>query len=124
MAGHGNNPLGLKSWYLGLLGLISWCLGLKSFWDSNPGIQIARKCKGKNSQTGNQSGNGTGTVKKPKCTLCGGKHWNLMFCPKLPQYLPYGNSQVQAPASLCIKCMGTKLQNADQCTHVGSQMGA
>ena len=40
-----------------------------------------------------------------------------MFCPKLPQYLPYGNSQVQAPASLCIKCMGTEFQNADQCTH-------
>ena len=51
-----------------------------------------RKGKGKNSKTGNQTGNGAGTVKKPKCSLCGGKHWNLMFCPKLPQYLPHGNS--------------------------------
>ena len=90
--------------------------GKYSICDSNPGIQFAGKGrgngretfifpnkgkgKGKNSKTGK-----TGTLKKPKCSLCGGKHWNLMFCPKLPQYLPYGNSQVQAPASLCVKCM-------------------
>ena len=56
-------------------------------------------------------------MKKHKCTLCGGPHRNLIYCPKLPQYLPYGNNQVQAPGSLCIKCMGTEFQNADQCTH-------
>ena len=74
MASHGNNPI-WDSWsiwsilvHLGLL---------------NPGIQIIRKGRGKNSKTGNQTGNGAGTVKKPKCTLCVGKHWTLMFCPKL-----------------------------------------
>ena len=107
MAGHGKHP----------------------FCDSNPGIQFAGrgrgngietfifpskgKGKGKNSKTGNQntnsngSGSGTGQ-KKYKCTLCAGPHRNLVWCPKLPQYLPYGNNHKEAPSSLCTKCMGTE----------------
>ena len=49
MAGHGKHPI----------------------LDSNPGIQIAGKGRGKNSKSGNQTGIGTGTAERYKCTLCG-----------------------------------------------------
>ena len=45
-----------------------------------------------------------------------------MYCPKLPQYLPYGNNQVQPPASLCLKCLGTEIQNANQCNHGSNRL--
>ena len=80
------------------------------------------KGRGKNSKTGNQTGNGTGTVEKPKCTLCGGPHRTLIHCKKLPQYLPYGNNQVQPPASLCLKCLGTGIKNASQCNHGSNRL--
>ena len=77
--------------------------GMHPIWDSNPGIQIAGKGRGKNSKTGNQTGNDTGTVERPKCTLCGGPHRTLIYCKKLPLYLPYGNNQMQPPASMCLQ---------------------
>ena len=64
MAGHGKHPI----------------------LDSNPGIQIAGKGRSKNSKSGNQTGIGTGTAEKYKCTLCGGSHKTLMHCPKLTKY--------------------------------------
>ena len=111
------------SWFILLILVI---LGLL-----NLGIQIARigwgnsietfifpkKGKSKNSKTSNQTGNGAGTVEKPKCTLCGGSHRTLIHCTKLPQYIPYGNNQVQPHASLCLKCLGTGIKNANQCKH-------
>ena len=95
MAGHGKHPI----------------------LDSNPGIKIAGKGKGKKSKIGNQARNDTGTVERLKCNLCGGPHRTLISCPKLPQYIPYGNNQVQPHASLCLKCLGTGYQNAIQCKH-------
>ena len=102
MDGHCNTSI-WDSWFILSILVI---LGLL-----NLGIQIARigrgnsrgtfifpkKGKGKNSKTGNQTGNDTGTVERPKCTLCGGPHRTLIHCKKLPQYLPYGNNQVQPP---------------------------
>ena len=78
---------------------------------------------GQDNQQGNATGGGTGTIpkEKSKCTLCQGPHTNLMHCPKLPQYLPYGNNQVPPPASLCLKCLGTKSPNANQCNHKGNK---
>ena len=67
------------------------------------------------------TGNDTGTVPKPKCTLCNGAHSNLMFCTKLPQYLPYGTNQVKPPVSLCVKCLGTIAKNAKNCDHRGNK---
>ena len=122
MDGHCNTSI-WDSWFILSILVI---LGLL-----NLGIQIARigrgnsrgtfifpkKGKGKNSKTSNQTGNDTGTVERPKCTLCGGPHRTLIHCKKLPQYLPYGNNQVQPPVSLCLKCLGTGSQSANQCNH-------
>ena len=122
MDGHCNTSI-WDSWFILSILVI---LGLL-----NLGIQIARigrgnsrgtfifpkKGKGKNSKTGNQTGNDTGTVEMPKCTLCRGSHRTLIHCTKLPQYILYGNNQVQPPASLCLKCLGTGFKNASQCNH-------
>ena len=57
---------------------------------------------GKVNNNTNSKGTGSDYLDKFKCTLCGGSHKSLMLCPKLPQYLPYGNNQLQPPASLCL----------------------
>ena len=130
MAGHGNNPI-WDSWsiwsilvHLGLLNLTIQIAkegrggSTRGRKNGNNGGQSEQSGQaGQDNQQGNANGGGTGTKEKPKCTLCGGTHKNLMFCPKLPQYLPYGNNQVPPPASLCLKCLGTGIQNANQCNH-------
>ena len=127
MAGHGNNPI-WDSWFIWSilvhLGLLNLTIQIaregrggstRSRKNGNNGGQPGQA--GQDNQQGNANGGGTGTKEKPKCTLCGGTHKNLMFCPKLPQYLPYGNNQVPPPASLCLKCLGTGSPNANQCNH-------
>ena len=122
MAGHSNNSI-WDSWFIGsilvILGLLN--LGIQIVrigkGNSRETFNFPRKGKGKNSTTGKQTRKGAGTVEKPKCTLCGGSHRTLISCPKLPQYIPYGKNQVQPPASLCHKCLGTGMKNANQCKH-------
>ena len=117
MAGHGNSPI-WDSWFIWSilvhLGLLNLTIqraregrrgSTRSRKNGNNGGQPGQT--GQDNQQGNANGGGTGTKEKPKCTLCGGTHKNLMFCPKLPQYLPYGNNQVPHPASLCLKFLGT-----------------
>ena len=53
----------------------------------------------------------TRTTPKEKCIICKGPHTNLMFCPKLTQYLPFGRYQTP-PGCLCVKCLSTKHWNA------------
>ena len=88
------------------------------------GIQIgkSKKTKTSNQATGptGANGNDTGTVPKPKYTLCNGAHSNLMFCSKLSQYLPYGTKQLPPPVSLCLKCLPTKDKNAKDFDHRGN----
>ena len=75
MAGHSNNPI-WDSWFIWSilihLGLLN--LGIQfariGRGNSRGTFIFPRKGKGKNSKTGNQTGNGAGTVEKPKCTLC------------------------------------------------------
>ena len=120
MAGHGKHPI---------------C-------DSNPGIQVAGrgrgngretfifpnkgKGKGKNSKNSVQDNqnisatrDSTGTVKRPpfKCTICEGKHGNLILCKELLKYLPFGNNQKPIPPSICPQCMGTEFSSSNQCNH-------
>ena len=99
MAGCSNNSI-WDSWFIWSilihLGLLN--LGIQfariGRGNSRGTFIFPRKGKGKNSKTGNQTGNGAGTVEKPKCTLCGGSHRTLIHCTKLPQYIPYGDNQV------------------------------
>ena len=107
-----------------ILGLLT--LGIHIGRDNSSKNPIFPK-KGK-SKTSNQAkgatgatGNDTGTVHKPKCTLCTGAHSNLMFCSKLTQYLPYGNNQVKPHVSLCVKCLGTVAEKAKKCDHYGNK---
>ena len=59
MAGHGKHPI----------------------LDSNPGIKIAGKGKGK-SKIGKPARNYTGTVVTPHCNGCGVQNFNLCECSK------------------------------------------
>ena len=131
MAGHGNNP----NWGYWLIWSILVHLGLlnltiQSAREGRRGSTRSRKNgnnggqpgqAGQDNQQGNANGGGTGTKEKPKCTLCNGAHSNLMFCTKLPQYLPYGTNQVKPPVSLCVKCLGTIAKNAKNCDHRGNK---
>ena len=108
MAGHGKHP----------------------FCDSNPGIQFAGKGRGNGRETfifprkGKGKNSKTGTVQKPKpkCTICEGKHRNMIWCKELTKYLPYGNDQKTLPSSLCLICLGTEFKSGKQCNHKNNRV--
>ena len=58
----------------------------------------------------------TGLNPKEECIICNGPHSNLMFCPKLTRYLPFGRYQTP-PGCLCVKCLSTRHWNAKNCNH-------
>ena len=74
MAGHGKHPI----------------------LDSNPGIKIAGKGKGK-SKIGKPARNYTGTVVMPKCNGCGVQNFNLCEC-SIPTHTLESLSKLHSPA--------------------------
>lgn len=70
-----------------------------------------------NSNRNNTGGGARGNNGTSKCNLCHGDHTNLMYCPKLTEYLPFGNKQLKPPASLCLQCLSTKDKNARNGNH-------
>ena len=49
--------------------------------------------------------------------LCEGPHTNLVFCPKLPLYIPSGNKSVTLPEGLCTICLFTGFEQGINCRH-------
>ena len=72
-----------------------------------------------NKQT-NTDGSSTGINPKEECTICNGPHSNLMSCPKMTQYLPFGRYH-PTPMWLCPQCLSTKHWNAENCNHMGNK---
>ena len=71
-------------------------------------------------QKTNVSGGSNNTIQKPKtkCTICEGKHNNLMFCKELTKYLPCGSNQKTPPPSICSLYLCTEFPIAKQsCSH-------
>ena len=62
----------------------------------------------------------TGINPKKECTICNGPHSNLMSCPKMTQYLPFGRYH-PTPMWLCPQCLSTKHWNAENCNHMGNK---
>ena len=61
-----------------------------------------------------------GVNPKEECTICNGPHSNLMSCPKMTQYLPFGRYH-PTPMWLCPQCLSTKHWNAGHCNHMGNK---
>ena len=86
--------------------------------DKNPKVSEQKQAKQANKNT---DGCPTDITPKEKCTICMGPHSNLMSCPKLTQYLPFGRYQ-PPPEWLCLKCLSTKNWNAKNCNHRGNRV--
>ena len=56
-------------------------------------------------------------MKRCKCHICEGLHTNLVFCPKLPLYIPLGSKSVTLPTCLCVVCLFTGFENGMDCRH-------
>ena len=74
----------------------------------------------KTNKQANTDGNSTGINPKEECTICNGPHSNLMSCPKMTQYLPFGRYH-PTPMWLCPQCLSTKHWNAGHCNHMGNK---
>ena len=100
------------------LGLLSLTISMsRDENDKNPKVSEQKQAKQANKNT---DGCPTGTTLKEKCIICKGTHSNLMFCPKLTQYLPFGRYQ-PTPVWLCPQCLSTKHWNAKNCNHIGNR---
>ena len=70
--------------------------------DKNPKVS-----EQKTNKQANTDGSPTGINPKKECTICNGPHSNLMSCPKMTQYLPFGRYH-PTPMWLCPQCLSTK----------------
>ena len=87
----------------------------------NPKVGKQKQTEQANNQTNKNTDRcPTRTTPKEKCIICTGPHTNLMFCPKLTQYLPFGRYQTP-PECLCVKCLSTKHWNAKKCNHMDNR---
>ena len=104
------------------LGLLSLTMSMsRDESNKNPKVSKQKQKEQANKQANkNTVGCPTGTTPKEKCTICKGPHSNLMFCPKLTQYLPFGRYQ-PPPVWLCLQCLSTKHWNAKNCNHMGNR---
>ena len=80
------------------------------------------KGKGNSKNSKNGGSNGTAQKSPAKCTICEGKHRNMIWYKELTKYLPYGNDQKTLPSSLCLICLGTEFQSGKQCNHKNNRM--
>ena len=55
--------------------------------------------------------------KRFSCTICEGPHSNLVFCPRLPMYIPSGKGSVTLPRGICKYCLYTGFKDASNCRH-------
>ena len=91
--------------------------------NKNPKVSEQKQTKQTNKQTstdGCPTGCPTGLNPKEECTICNGPHSNLMSCPKMTQYLPFGRYH-PTPMWLCPQCLSTKHWNAGHCNHMGNK---
>ena len=72
-----------------------------------------------NKQTNKDKGP-KGVNPKEECTICYGPHSNLMSCPKMTQYLPFGRYH-PTPKWLCPQCLSTKHCNSGHCNHMDNK---
>ena len=49
----------------------------------------------------------TDNRKRKSCTICNGPHTNLVYCPRLPMFVPAGNISKAIPRGLCKVCLFT-----------------
>ena len=105
------------------LGLLSLAISISRDENGkNPKVSKQKQAKQANKQANkNTVGSPTGITLKEKCTICKGPHSNLMYCPKLTQYLPFGRNQLPPPVWLCLQCLSTKHWNAKNCNHMGNK---
>ena len=55
--------------------------------------------------------------KQHKCRICEGSHTNLVFCSRLPLYVPCGNNSISLPKYLYKICLFTGFENGANCRH-------
>ena len=105
-----------------IMGLMNLGLGLDRGKSRKiPKVGKQKQTEQANKQTNkNTDGCPTKTTPKEKCIICKGPHSNLMSCPKMTQYLPFGRYH-PTPMWLCPQCLSTKHWNAGHCNHMGNK---
>ena len=53
-----------------------------------------------------------------KCLICKGKHFNLVQCKLLRNFIPYEGAVTKLPECVCLRCLSTTHSDGTRCTHV------
>ena len=53
-----------------------------------------------------------------KCLICKGKHFNLVQCKQLRNFIPYEGAVTKLPECVCLRCLSTPHSDGTRCTHV------
>ena len=95
--------------------------GAKPRPETKPKVLLAQKAplspQGNRSTSNNDDILPNDNRKRCKCRLCEGPHTNLVFCPKLPLYIPSGKKSVTLPEVLCTICLFTGFEQGINCRH-------
>ena len=60
--------------------------------------------------------------KRRRCQLCREPHTNLVFCKKLPLYIPIGGNVEPVPPAVCKLCLYTGFDNGQNCRHAPNNL--